>query len=254
MEIVPSFVVFFLLYKATKGFDFDPCVNHTELKIGGSRNEKCKASEIQLDSRKCDQDLPSDWYVTANATLLTDSPIHGNCGADTALWLKDALPGVSEGIANKTICAKEGNNTCSNQFNIQIKNCSTFYVYYLERLSENFTCPTAYCFESTEPCTPPATIIPTASTGVTNIPTVTAATTASTTATSQKLFTTSQYRNISTLGILPEEDKPVKSSLIIPLTISLSTIFILVIVIMVIVLKMNISSPISPLEETAKKR
>ena len=57
--------------------------------------------------------------------------------------MKGTLPDVGDGIVTWPACLKQGVDCCSVQVDIQVKNCSGFYVYNLARLPE---CYSVYCF------------------------------------------------------------------------------------------------------------
>lgn len=54
-------------------------------------------------------------------------------------------PSLGEGIVNRTACGLgiAENETCFSQYNIMVKNCSTFYVYFLPKTHR---CNEGYCF------------------------------------------------------------------------------------------------------------
>ncbi|KAH3815980.1 hypothetical protein DPMN_144520 [Dreissena polymorpha] len=149
-KVLDTVVNFWIYIHGTKS---DPCLTSKVLINVGSRNDQCLVTDFPLNERPCDQYLDQDWYRTDDGVIRTKAPVDGNCGADAAAWLKDALPAVSDGVANRTICIREGSNNCEGEFSIEIKNCGLFFVYYLLPIQNIFNCPAAYCFDSSLPCT-----------------------------------------------------------------------------------------------------
>ncbi|XP_053403797.1 oncoprotein-induced transcript 3 protein-like [Mercenaria mercenaria] len=133
----------------------DPCyaANHQTFPQDslGSRNEVCdpKVSPI------CDYYLKDDWYVLENATLMNHCPIKGNCGVAYPTWMNGGFPRVQDGEVNQTACIKMDGDCCKMNVTMTIKNCTSFFVFYLPSLP---ACPMAYCFKSTMPCDPPTTV------------------------------------------------------------------------------------------------
>ncbi|XP_060565974.1 pancreatic secretory granule membrane major glycoprotein GP2-like [Ruditapes philippinarum] len=140
-----------LFILAISGCLGDPChvSNHSKFPDDrlGSRNLNCTPSDnIPL----CDYFLIEDWYVIDNAVLSNKCPKDiGTCGVTYPVFLDGEFPDVSDGIVGRSACMVEGSNCCGETIQIQIKNCSGFYVYHLKPLDK---CSSAYCFESTLPC------------------------------------------------------------------------------------------------------
>ncbi|KAH3807270.1 hypothetical protein DPMN_135605 [Dreissena polymorpha] len=59
---------------------------------------------------------------------------------------------MSDGIMDRTVCVKTDGDACKETVTIQIKNCSSFYVYKLQRLPDHLGCPAAYYFVSNDLC------------------------------------------------------------------------------------------------------
>ncbi|XP_052215273.1 uncharacterized protein LOC127833831 isoform X2 [Dreissena polymorpha] len=160
-KVLDTVVNFWIYIHGTKS---DPCLTSKVLINVGSRNDQCLVTDFPLNERPCDQYLDQDWYRTDDGVIRTKAPVDGNCGADAAAWLKDALPAVSDGVANRTICIREESNNCEGEFSIEIKNCGLFFVYYLLSIPNIFNCPAAYCFDSSLPCTTSTTTTSTTTT------------------------------------------------------------------------------------------
>lgn len=132
----------------------DPCDSSSHVLFPqrnfGARNEKCQSN----GESTCDMYFKSNWYIVKNATALNHCPKLGYCGVTYPAWVKGTFPTLEDGIVNRTACVKFGNICCNESKTIQMKNCTTFLVYYFVPLT---SCPMAYCFESDLPCEPPTT-------------------------------------------------------------------------------------------------
>ncbi|KAK3592572.1 hypothetical protein CHS0354_018839 [Potamilus streckersoni] len=136
----------------------DPCIfsNHKNLTNDGGRSTRCG----KIGTR-CDHYIDTHWYRTPDATIASVCPDLLHCGVTYPVWMNvtldksalinvGTLPKKAEGIVNRTGCMVTGlspNECCPvNTTNtISVKNCSTFFVYYLER---RIGCDEGYCFGS----------------------------------------------------------------------------------------------------------
>ena len=55
----------------------------------------------------------------------------------------EAIPEVSDGVVNRTVCRRVVGDCCACDWTIEVKNCGHYRVY---RLSPVDVCPAAYCF------------------------------------------------------------------------------------------------------------
>ncbi|XP_063416475.1 uromodulin-like [Mytilus trossulus] len=95
----------------------------------------------------------SGWYrVTSGAgEEMPTECIHGGfrCGTAHPIWMNDTFPEAHQ-IKNVTACAADYNTDCCiSSYDIQVKNCSGYYVY---KLVPTTSCPQAYCFGTELPC------------------------------------------------------------------------------------------------------
>jgi len=99
----------------------------------------------QAGSNKCDDELDNkDWHRfegAAGTKMATKSPGFDKCGADYPAWLNGAHPTVAEGTVRRYVCINKGGE-CGVQSIVDIKNCTSYYVYKFYRLS---TCNVRYC-------------------------------------------------------------------------------------------------------------
>ncbi|XP_071123918.1 uncharacterized protein [Mytilus edulis] len=102
--------------------------------------------------RICDSDIENGWYRPNSkaGNLMPTKCVHGGfkCGTGKPIWMNGSYP--SDGsIVNATACAASYHGCCNISYAIQVKNCSTFYIYNLTRTNG---CSQAYCFGSEIPC------------------------------------------------------------------------------------------------------
>ena len=95
----------------------------------------------------CDRSLPWGWYrftsyVGGQMPTSIVSPNH--CGTVAPIWLKGNHPSVADGTVTRKACINAFgiNNGCAQSFKVKIRNCSSFYVYFLR---PTYSCAVAYC-------------------------------------------------------------------------------------------------------------
>ena len=95
---------------------------------------------------KCDHNLNIGWYRFLNIsgiTMPTACPPRYTCGTLYPGWLTGDHPTVDEGEVRRAVCFSNGLGWCCKKTSsIRVKNCSSFYVYYLVPTQ----CPYRYCF------------------------------------------------------------------------------------------------------------
>ena len=65
------------------------------------------------------------------------------CGTLSPVWMNGIHPSVSDGIVTRQACSNIGlGSCCDSSLQIGVKNCVSFFVYYLYPTS---ACPMAYC-------------------------------------------------------------------------------------------------------------
>ena len=97
-------------------------------------------------SDKCDNNLQPGWYRFLNVPgirMPTEYPPKGRCGTAFPGWLKTVHPTVDDGIVGGNVCFHTNSGSCSRGIYIKVKNCSSFYVYKLEKTTR---CPSRYCY------------------------------------------------------------------------------------------------------------
>ena len=110
----------------------DGCKTYTVL----SEADRAQGNVLQNNLR-CDRnDLTPGWYRfqgaagdrMADQCVLTD-----RCGTWAPGWLSGAHPTVGEGVVVRKVCYHWHTSCCYYSNNIKVKNCSSFYVYELQK-------------------------------------------------------------------------------------------------------------------------
>ena len=114
------------------------CQNYQTL-TGADRNVN-----YSVTSKTCDNGL-SGWYRfqgAAGTRMLTWCPSANGCNTHIQGWLADGHPTVAEGNATKQVRFRWKGNCGYFSINIQVRNCSSFYVYFFNGTP---TCHARYC-------------------------------------------------------------------------------------------------------------
>ena len=119
----------------------DGCTNYTVL------NEADRAQgNAEPPHNKSDWDLVTGWYRFQGAAgdWMPDKCVpRYRCGTDSPGWLNGSHPTVAEGVVTREACYTDGSDCCSWSSIIKVKNCSSYYVYELQR-TIHWT-PSRYC-------------------------------------------------------------------------------------------------------------
>ncbi|XP_033745542.1 oncoprotein-induced transcript 3 protein-like [Pecten maximus] len=150
--LVVVFVILSFVGHSHSTPDHDPCVSHVAIHKGKYRGTKCdyrlgKAlNDIYIDD--------SLWYKANGFNGSLSMPTHpvslDRCSTKLPIWMNGTHP-TSGMTVNRTACMAGPNSNCMSKYNIQVKNCSTFYVYKLQTTNG---LKMAYCFGEDEPCPP----------------------------------------------------------------------------------------------------
>ncbi len=70
-------------------------------------------------------------------------PSSSRCDAVYQAWLSGAHPSVAEGIVYRQVCILKWGDCCFSPFNIQVKNCGSYYIYKL--IAPPAGCDIRYC-------------------------------------------------------------------------------------------------------------
>ena len=93
----------------------------------------------------CDNTLKLGWYRfqgAAGTKMVTACPPANRCDTTFPVWLSGDHPTVAEGKVTREVCIHRSGNCCESSFFIQVKNCSSYYIYKLFFLG---VCNTRYC-------------------------------------------------------------------------------------------------------------
>ena len=142
-----GFSLFFFFFFTTVSFCFscsvDPCQLHTVL-----HDEDRDIEDV--GGYECDSQLNAGWYRFLNKTGIrmptTCPPTDRRCGTTWPGWLEGVHPTVEDGIVARTVYFRRRRN-CKElaAHNIEVKNCSSFFVYHLRPTSR---CSYRYCYSS----------------------------------------------------------------------------------------------------------
>ena len=94
---------------------------------------------------KCDRNLYHGWYRFLNIsgiTMPTTCPHPFTCGTVYPVWLMGGHPTVEDGEVAGIACFSKNSECCKVFYLIRVRNCTSFYVYFLKPT----VCPYRYCF------------------------------------------------------------------------------------------------------------
>ncbi|XP_060080892.1 oncoprotein-induced transcript 3 protein-like [Ylistrum balloti] len=132
-------------------FSQDPCSMYTEISVDGRRWPNNTDTSHSL----CDNLIVEDWYRFTGfdgTDLVNNTVPSSRCGTDNPLWMNGNIPATSDGIVSRTVCTATVFISCHVSFEIQVKNCCSYRVYYLKPPG---SCSSAYCiypFAENEMC------------------------------------------------------------------------------------------------------
>ncbi|VDI64888.1 Hypothetical predicted protein [Mytilus galloprovincialis] len=131
----------------TPGCEIDPChrSNYGILigELKRSSNYTLQDSDIAIE----DSRLTTGWYridsVTGN-DIVNGSVTIMHCGTVNPLWMNGSIPDVSHKTVDRKVCYSGLSNSCEKEFNIKVRNCGNYRIYYLIQLNVD---KSAYCFD-----------------------------------------------------------------------------------------------------------
>ncbi|XP_052101114.1 von Willebrand factor D and EGF domain-containing protein-like isoform X2 [Mytilus californianus] len=92
-----------------------------------------------------DENLEEAWYRIKSENgdqIPTYPPGAFHCGTNYPVWMNGTFPIVSDGNLTVAACLQTENSTCETSFNVQIRNCGNYFIYFLQNTTKN----AAYCF------------------------------------------------------------------------------------------------------------
>jgi len=100
--------------------------------------------DYETQEAKSDNTL-NGWYRfqgAAGIKTVTTCPPEFRCGASYPIWLSGGHPTVAEGNVTRKFCIHKLEDCCYDWLSIQVKNCSSHYIYKLGNLKH---CHARYC-------------------------------------------------------------------------------------------------------------
>ncbi|CAH3133125.1 unnamed protein product, partial [Porites lobata] len=95
----------------------------------------------------CDSEIGPGWFRfegSAGTRMATSCPPKGRCGAWVPGWLNGGHPTVADGRVSRQVCFRAFSNCCRWSTNIEVRNCGSYYVYYLSGTYSGY-CYHRYC-------------------------------------------------------------------------------------------------------------
>ena len=115
-----------VITKCTFLFKVDGCENYTVL----------SEADRSLENNGRRVHKGTVWYRWGGAhrdRIPDKCALKGQCDTDYSGWLKGAHPSVTEGAVTRKVCFSGYKFCCLGSHSIQVKNCSSYYVYELNR-------------------------------------------------------------------------------------------------------------------------
>lgn len=129
----------------------DPCTLAGTLYEPYARTDNCQYNGVYAP---CDRYIVPGWYKSDDLVLDQCPPLN-SCGAVYPIWMNGTFPLVADGVISRTLCKTGFAGCCVRQYDLQIKNCGTSYVYCLPALD---SCPERFCFGNNGSCEYPTTV------------------------------------------------------------------------------------------------
>ncbi|CAH3133140.1 unnamed protein product, partial [Porites lobata] len=95
--------------------------------------------------RYCDRGIGPGWFRfkgSAGTRMPTSCPPYYRCGTKSTGWLSGGHPTVADGQVSRQACFHWSSNCCYWSTNIKVRNCGSYYVYYL---TGTLACYYRYC-------------------------------------------------------------------------------------------------------------
>ena len=112
----------------------------------GSLNSADRNIIYGMPNRQCDRGIGPGWFRfegSAGTRMPTSCPPTYRCDTDATGWLNGGHPTVADGQVNRTVCFHWWSNCCYWSTNIKMRNCGSYYVYYLSGTPGG--CSLRYC-------------------------------------------------------------------------------------------------------------
>ena len=120
-------------------FPISECQNY------GSLNSTDRKITYPVSTFYCDNGIGPGWFRfegSAGTRMPTSCPPYGRCGTAATGWLNGGHPTVADGQVSRQVCFHWKSGCCQWPTNIKVRNCGSYYVYYLNGTP---TCNLRYC-------------------------------------------------------------------------------------------------------------
>ncbi|KAL3871227.1 hypothetical protein ACJMK2_039235 [Sinanodonta woodiana] len=118
----------------------DECVKYATIPHAGQRYYNYRVNSVIVH----DFDLTSGWYRANDEIMPIEKPKSlYRCGTQFPIWMNGTLPSEEDGIVDSVACVVSAQSACSINYPIKVKNCGTFWVYFLTKTASR---QEAYCF------------------------------------------------------------------------------------------------------------
>ncbi|XP_044181279.1 uromodulin-like [Acropora millepora] len=120
----------------------DECQNYQVLT---DANRKLTNDDTPL---RCDNTLGPAWFRfqgDAGTKMPTSCTPPKKCGTHATGWLNGAHPDEYEGKVTRQVCFSWNSNCCAWSVNIQVQNCSGYYLYYISGTYSGHPCNLRFC-------------------------------------------------------------------------------------------------------------
>ena len=111
-------------------FSISECQNY------GSLNSYTRKITYSGSTGYCDSGIVPGWFRfegSAGTRMPTSCPPYGRCGTAATGWLNGGHPTVADGQVSRRACFHWTSGCCQWSTNIKVRNCGSYYVYYLSR-------------------------------------------------------------------------------------------------------------------------
>ena len=122
------------------------CCSISECQNYGSLNSGDRKITYTSYHDYCDSGLGPGWFRfegSAGIRMTTSCPPTYRCGANAPGWMNGGHPTVADGQVTRTVCFHYYGSCCKWSTNIKVRNCASYYVYYLSGTPAG--CDLRYC-------------------------------------------------------------------------------------------------------------
>ena len=113
----------------------------------GSLNNADRKITYGRISYQCDSGIGPGWFRfegSAGTRMPTSCPPMNRCNTHLPGWMNGGHPTVADGQVSRQVCFNWG-NCCNLSTNIKVRNCGSYYVYYLNSTPNGGYCNLRYC-------------------------------------------------------------------------------------------------------------